>query len=226
VSGQGVVDHDLLPPDYRALLSPERRLAEATTGAQLHATCDASALTDTASVLSWQTVDAADGPTYGYIPFQRTSAGIGDDPADWIGHVRTLTGVNLAKVTDAAAACEAIGGNYRPADTVISGAAERRADTLAATLRKLRARPLTLTLAQRRFAPSATVMVTGRAKSSADVRLRISAKEQRRLGLGSRTLASKAVRIGSTGAALLTVTPTAAARRAVDRANRAVPVKV
>jgi hypothetical protein len=90
------------------------------TGAQPHATCDVAALDTPAVIRSWQGVD----PFYGYVPFQRTAAGVDDNAATWLPVVLAATGVNLAAVadTDAAreAACEALpgasAGSYVPAD--------------------------------------------------------------------------------------------------------------
>ncbi len=50
------------------------------------------------------------------MPFQKDSAGLEDDPALWIEDVLALTGVDLASVSDPAAACAGLGGTYVPAD--------------------------------------------------------------------------------------------------------------
>lgn len=87
------------------------------TGVQPHATCEAPETTDPEAIVGWQGAE----PFYAYIPWQSISAGLDDDPAEWIGYVETLTGVDLAGMSaaQAEAACEApaLGGTYHPSDT-------------------------------------------------------------------------------------------------------------
>jgi hypothetical protein len=118
----GVISYALLPGDHPDRGTPAA-LDVGDSGAQAHATCrDDDALpvpaepvdelqTDTA-ILGWQ----EDDPFYNYVPFQKDSAGLDDDPADWIDHVLSLTGVNLTQVSDVAAACAGLGGTLVPAD--------------------------------------------------------------------------------------------------------------
>jgi hypothetical protein len=108
---KGVMSYALLPTDRRATLSVTEELAT-STGAQAHATCDVAALNAESAVLGWQGED----PFYNYVPFQKATAGLDDDPADWIDDVQTLTGVDLTTVSDVAAACTGLGGTFHPAD--------------------------------------------------------------------------------------------------------------
>jgi hypothetical protein len=119
VTGGGVLDYSALPADYRAPATAAQKLAfaPAQTDLQAHATCSGvAALSDEETVLAWQ-ANAANEPYYAYVPWQRTSAGLGDDPAKWIAVVNRATGVDLATVADPRAACERLGGVYHAADT-------------------------------------------------------------------------------------------------------------
>lgn len=116
----GLINYALMPGAYRSGLTGEQKLdPKHATGAQPHATCEVAALTSSEAVLSWQEAD----PFYTYIPFQATSANLDDDPATWLTQVKDRTGVDLATVSDPAAACAGIGGTYRPADEVQTTAA-------------------------------------------------------------------------------------------------------
>ena len=117
----GMVDFKRMPSAYRnqAGFTKDRLFNEGTVGAQPHATCEVASLdytnaTGLANVLAWQESD----PFYSYVPFQKDSAGLEDDPADWIPVVQQATGVDLNTVSDPAAACAGIGGTYRAADTL------------------------------------------------------------------------------------------------------------
>jgi hypothetical protein len=116
VTGGGIVDFNVLPSAYRNLFSKSRWLDEGSTGAQAHATCDVAALDDPNVILGWQ----GDQPAYGYIPFQATSAGLGDDPASWLAKLKAATGLTLTATTDLAAACKSLGGTFAPADAVVA----------------------------------------------------------------------------------------------------------
>ncbi len=62
---------------------------------------------------------------YAYVPWQqKTSAGLGDDPARWIAVVRGATGIDLAAAADLRAECARLGGTWRAADSssAIAGA--------------------------------------------------------------------------------------------------------
>jgi hypothetical protein len=118
VTGGGVLDYSALPAEYRAPMTAEQKLAypAAQTDLQAHATCSGVASLNNAAILAWQTAGRSD-PSYGYVPWQKASAGLGDDPATWIAVVRAATGVDLATAPDSAAACARLGGTYHAADT-------------------------------------------------------------------------------------------------------------
>jgi hypothetical protein len=122
VTGGGVLDYSALPSAYRAPMTTEdkRTYGPAQTDVQPHATCsDVAALSSGANILAWQRSTGSD-PFYNYIPWQKTSAGLGDDPATWTAVVRTATGVDLSRLAAAAdlrRACEGLGGTYHAADT-------------------------------------------------------------------------------------------------------------
>lgn len=130
VIGGGALDYSALPGDYRAPMTAADKLAypAAQTDVQAHATCSGvPALSAGATILAWQGSD----PAYAYVPWQKTTAGLGDDPARWIAVVRTATGVDLAAATDLRAACERLGGSYHAADTSSSVASALIAGALA-----------------------------------------------------------------------------------------------
>lgn len=118
VTTMGALNFAALPGAYRNQPSKTANFKEAWyleggTGVQVHATCQGvAALSSYENIGSWQGTD----PFYGYIPFQKDSAGFDDDPADWLGVVQTLTGVDLATVADPATACAGLGGTYTAAD--------------------------------------------------------------------------------------------------------------
>ena len=109
---KGVITFSRLPGAYRATKDFDVWQAEGGTGAQPHTTCQVAALEEDDAIKAWQDED----PFYNYVPFQKASAGLQDDPARWIPVVQNLTGVNLATVADPAAACAGLGGVYTPAD--------------------------------------------------------------------------------------------------------------
>lgn len=118
VTSMGGLNFAALPGAYRNQAGKLANFKEAwylegATGVQVHATCQGvAALSSFEHIGSWQGTD----PFYGYIPFQKASAGFEDDPATWIPVVKTLTGVDLATVADPVAACAGLGGTYAPAD--------------------------------------------------------------------------------------------------------------
>ena len=80
VTDRGVMSYASLPSDRRAILSPTQEL-DTSSGAQAHATClGVPALANPDNILAWQGTD----PFYNYVPFQTASAGLDDNPADWI----------------------------------------------------------------------------------------------------------------------------------------------
>ena len=123
VRGGGVIDYSVLPADYRAPMTAEdkRTYGPAQTDVQPHASCSGvAALADGPTILSWQTSARGTDPYYNYVPWQKASAGLGDDPRTWLPVARTATGVDLSTLSTAAdfrAACERLGGRYQAADT-------------------------------------------------------------------------------------------------------------
>jgi hypothetical protein len=120
VTTDGVLDYSALPATYRASATAVQKLAfaDAETGVQAHATCDVAALRDQPTIAQWQP-NAGSDPSYDYVPWQKTAAGLGDDPRSWLGVVRAATRVDLSALSTAAelrAACEGIGGRFVPAD--------------------------------------------------------------------------------------------------------------
>ena len=121
-AGRGLVNYRFLPGTWRGTANDGQPQALADvrgrrkTDLQAHATCLGAAWDTPANILAWQ-----DDPFYNYIPWQKTSAGIGDEPAKWIAVVKAATGVDLAALNTPAefkAACETCpGGDYYPADT-------------------------------------------------------------------------------------------------------------
>lgn len=137
VAGGGVLDYSVLPSAYRAPATAEqkRTYPAAQTDVQAHATCSGvAALTSGANILAWQ---AGVDPAYNYVPWQKATAGLGDDPAKWIPVVKAATGVDLATVTDFAAACTGLGGTYRAADTQSAIASSLIAAALAPVQKQL-----------------------------------------------------------------------------------------
>ena len=89
----------------------------AQTDLQAHATCLGAAWDTTANILAWQ-----EDPFFNYIPWQKTAAGLGDDPSEWIPVVKTITGVDLAALNTRGRVHgrvrgPGVGGHYFPADT-------------------------------------------------------------------------------------------------------------
>lgn len=155
VTGAGVLDYKVLPTAYRAPATAEqkRTYADAQTDVQAHATCSGvSDLTDGANILAWQS--ATSDPAYNYIPWQKASAGLGDDPAKWIAVVKAETGVDLSTLTTVATfttACESLGGTYHAADTSSAIATSLIANALAPLQKQiatLQAQVATLTKAK------------------------------------------------------------------------------
>lgn len=173
VTSGGVIDYSQLPSSYRAPMTAAQVLtyAPAQTGVQPHATCSGvAALADSANILAWQRAAGAT-PAYDYVPWQKASAGLGDDPTTWIPVVRAATGVDLTALSTAAdfrAACVTLGGTYVAADTatpidaaIVSAATaplERQVTTLQAQVASL----------TRAKATSDAAAATARAAQTAD----------------------------------------------------------
>jgi hypothetical protein len=226
----GVLSFDVLPNAYRALFDPARWIQESATGVQPHATCDAPTLTTDAVVLGWQGAE----PHYGYIPFQATSAGLGDDPTKWINKVKTASGVTLTPSTDLAAACAGIGGTFAPADAIVTSSAALAAgvagplqtkitdlttarDTALAGKAKAEADVKRLTLEATPFTikvPSSATLqrglevnVAGPPNRPVFIRIQISESQRKKLKLRYRTLGTGAGKTDEKGKALVIVQP-------------------
>jgi hypothetical protein len=127
VSGNGMVNYKAMPSGFRngnsatpattPMTSEEKRAyVPAQTNVQAHATCDVASLKTGAAILAWQGAD----PFFNYVPWQKDSAGLGDEPTKWIPVVLEKTGVDLSALSTEAefkTACEGIGGTYYKADT-------------------------------------------------------------------------------------------------------------
>jgi hypothetical protein len=257
----GMINYKAMPGNWRTPMTAEQKrtyaLGGAQTDLQAHATCTNSALLDTsANILAWQGAD----PFFNYIPWQSTSAGIGDEPSKWIPVVKAATGVDLSALTGEAAfqaACESapVSGTYHKADVSASiatatvaaataplqtqvttlqsqiaalQAAKAASDATAAAAETARQalvnRPLTLTLSGKRFG-QAVAMVTGTAGTAVTVDLSLTAANAKQLKL-ARKIATKKVTLGASGAALLTLTPSAKATKAINKRNRSLKVTV
>jgi hypothetical protein len=231
--GGGLINYKRMPGTRRAPKTPEekRTYADAQTNLQAHATCSTPALDDGARILAWQGND----PFFNYVPFQSTSAGLGDEPSEWIPVVKQAAGVDLTGLSaaQAQAACTGLGGTYRPADQPASittamisaavsplqsqiGSLQVQVSTLQAAKAASDAalnRPLALTLSAKTF-DTGVAMVTGVPGTSVKVRMLLSSADAKRLKR-SRTLASRTKTLGSQGAELFTLTPAKKLRRAV-----------
>ncbi len=124
-SDGGVINFARFPSAFRKTITSSAEwltVVPPRTGVQPHATCDSTATSNPANIVGWQGTE----PFFAYIPWQGTAAGIDDDPADWIGYVKTLTGVDLTGMdaATAEAACEGLPGatssSYHPADTPLA----------------------------------------------------------------------------------------------------------
>jgi hypothetical protein len=153
-TGNGVVDYKRAPGGWRSQSSVTTAdlLQQAATGAQAHHTCRTPALDAISAIEGWQDVSGAGKPEpfYGYVPFQKPSAGLDDHPEVWIPHVLTLTGVDLSTVSDDAATataelearCEALPGPgvFVPADAMQTAATAFNSSTILAATDPLNAR--------------------------------------------------------------------------------------
>jgi hypothetical protein len=150
---KGLLNYKVLPGAYRNQpgFTQARKMSEGDTGAQPHATCRGASALDENAVLAWQTGgDHGNDPFYAYIPWQKTSAGLEDDPASWIPVVQSATGVNLSSLDTPAqfeAACEqpSVGGTYTPADAMQTTAQALNSGTIAQATDPLNAQIATLT---------------------------------------------------------------------------------
>lgn len=139
VTDNGILAFAMIPGAWRnqAAITADKTnwFNEAASGAQPHATCSGAPSLGLTQILAWQEAD----PFYSYIPFQKTSAGLEDDPASWIPVVQAATGFDLSTLPDdpaaaataAAAACATAGGTYVPADTLTTTGAAFAAGNIA-----------------------------------------------------------------------------------------------
>jgi hypothetical protein len=108
-------------------------------------------------------------------------------------------------------------------------AAKAAADLAAASAEAARQtlvnRPLALTLSGKRFG-QAVAMVTGAAGTAVTADLVVTAADAKTLKLASRKIATKKATLGTTGAELLTLTPTAKAAKAIAKRGRSLKVSV
>lgn len=235
-AGRGLLNYKALPGTWRgtgraAILDYARanQAKGAVTDLQAHATCLGASWDTPANILAWQ-----EDPFFNYIPWQATSVSLGDDPADWLPLVKSLTGVDLTtlKTADAiVAACTNAGGAYYPPDvlapitsaleTAIRTPLQDQVTTLQTQLaaaetarRALLARPLALTLSGNRTPNIA--MVTGSAGTSVKISLLLSSADAKKLSL-SRTLATRTQTLDGQGAALFSLTPSKTARKAIKK---------
>lgn len=134
--------------------------------------------------------------------------------------ITLLTG-NAAKLTtDLNAAVAA-----RAAADAAKAAADRAAAQANADLARLRARDVTFTLAQRANTGGRIVtMVTGPVGAKVTLRATVSAADQRRLGLRTRTFVSGSRTLGAAGASLISLVPARSARAALAKQARATAV--
>jgi hypothetical protein len=206
VTGGGVIDYSQLPTDYRAPMTAAEKLAYASaqTDVQPHATCSGvAALDDPANVLAWQGRD----PSYAYVPWQKTTAGLGDDPTKWIPVVRAATRVDLATTADLRRACADLGGTYHAADTASSVADALIANATATATAPLQRQITTL---------QGQVASLTRARAASD-RAAATARDAQRLAEAAYqalftkpitlTLATKRFALGS-GVVMITGSPT------------------
>lgn len=118
----GVLNYQQMPGGFRKWSGGEmtseqkRTFPPAQTQLQAHATCQGvAALESGASILAWQGAD----PFFNYVPWQKASAGLGDEPSSWMPVVQSAVGVDLGALSGEAefkTACEGKGGTYRKAD--------------------------------------------------------------------------------------------------------------
>ena len=245
-AGRGLINYRFLPGTWRGAATPENRALwlqqpEAQTDVQAHATCLGAGWDTPANVLAWQ-----EDPFYNYIPWQKTSVGIGDDPAKWIVVVKQVTGVDLATLNteaDFTQACTTAGGTYYKADAAskITNSLETSIRTpLESQITTLTASVSTLTAAKAAvdaqlaaaLAPKparaltlrlsakkfdqGVAMVTGEPNTAVKVKALLSSANAKKLKI-SRTISSKSVKIDATGAALVDLGLSKKAAKAIDK---------
>jgi hypothetical protein len=228
-----------MPGAYRTSMTEPQWLTwpMAQTGIQSHATCqNVPTLNTEANILAVQ--NNATDPFWNYVPWQKTSAGLGDEPEQWLDVVETATGVDLATLTTVAefrAACEGEGGVYVPADNPSNPASGQVAAAVAAAVAPLNAmiadlqqqladseaarqalinRPVKVILQARRQSGKVVAMVSGPLNQSVRVTLRLRKALADRLGL-PQVVDGVQKPFGSTGAVIVTLIPGRAALNAL-----------
>ncbi|MDA0178704.1 hypothetical protein OJ997_00230 [Solirubrobacter phytolaccae] len=113
-SWRGTITATTPPAQAAATRKSWLQYAPAQTDLQAHATCMGAPWDTEDNRLAWQ-----NDPFYNYIPWQKTSAGIGDEADKWIALIKDKVGVDLTTIADAnlPAACVTAGGTYYVADT-------------------------------------------------------------------------------------------------------------
>ena len=244
-----------MPAGYRRPAAPGVPMTEsewlnwprAQTGIQSHATCqNVPTLNTEANVLAVQSNDT--DPFWNYVPWQKTSSGLGDHPDEWTDVVLAAVGVDLNALTDVAsfrAACEALNagsGVYVPADTPANPATAAVADAVAPlnamitqltadlaeaedTIDTLTNRPLRIQLQSNRNTDKVVAMVTGPLNGSTTVTLRLGSALANQLNLPV-VIATKTMGFGARGAALVTLTPGTRAANAIRNRGGYVNVTV
>jgi hypothetical protein len=164
---RGIINYQLIPGGFRKWkvgevehqMTAQQLLGfavsyPAQTSVQPHATCGLAVLEEPATIAAWQESE----PFFNYVPWQKKSAGLGDDPAHWIPVVKEETGADLAalpnddpatekvneEVEAAKALCEDEGGTYykadagsNPAGGAIADAVEREVAPFEAEVEEL-----------------------------------------------------------------------------------------
>ncbi|WP_354700160.1 hypothetical protein DSM112329_00424 [Paraconexibacter sp. AEG42_29] len=214
VAGGGMLNYKLLPGAIRANTAafPDKAswlaYLPARSDVQAHATCaNVPALESTPNILAWQ-----NDPFYRYIPWQKTSAGIADEPAKWIPVVKTATGVDLSTLTsvdDFTKACTALGGTYAPADATVTLPPNASSASIADAVAPVTAAKVAAEAAADAANARAAAAETARAAAVADVQRLQLAATPLRLTLTApptlKTLPTAGVPVRVTGAPLTVV---------------------
>ena len=235
-----------MPGGYRRPAPPGIPMTEeewlnwpmAQTGIQSHATCQgAPGLNTEANILAVQTNET--DPFWNYVPWQNTSAGLGDEPEQWIPVVLAATGVDLSTldtVDEVRAACEGRGWRVRarrqpvvPRGQRGRGCRRGRRRTAQRADRRARGpdRPLTTgrSVQAKSSRGKVVAMASGALDQAVTVKLRISQSLANRLRI-PRTLDSLTRNFGDKGATLVTLVPGNTAANRLGRLDRAVDIVV
>ncbi len=206
-----------MPGPYRAPMEEEEWVTwpRAQTGIQSHATCqDAPGLNTVANILLVQSNET--DPFWNYVPWQKTSSRLGDEPEQWIGVVDDAVGVDLSTlntVDDFRTACEGVDGVYVPADNpafpatnAVDDAVEAAVAPLNAMIDSLTNRPPAIQLQAQRSQGKVIAMVTGPLSEGATIQLRIKPGMAQNLGI-PQVIDTTTKQLGAKGAVLVTLAP-------------------